>query len=233
MSICAICFDLDDTLWPIQPVIDHAEMVLHNWLCQYYPRIAEQFDPITFRQLRQHLLTKQPHLNCDLSTLRKMSLAQAAVQVGYSEDLVEPAFEIFMAARHNVQLYDDVLPTLEKLTHRYLICALTNGNADVRRVGLGHLFDATFLAREVGVAKPHPAFFKTVCQYVQAEPTQIVHVGDDAICDIAGAAAVGMRTIWINRPPQQQWSGTVLPDATIHSLTELEELLRKWEQQPT
>lgn len=229
MPIRVIGFDLDDTLWPIESVIDRAETQLHHWLCQYYPRIAEQFDPPTFRQLRQQLLETQPQLSCDLTQLRKMSLAQAAAQVGYSDSLVEPAFEVFMAARHQVQLYDDVLPTLKKLQHRcYRICALTNGNADVRRLGLGDWFDATFFAREVGVAKPHPAIFEAVCQYAQVQPAEIVHVGDDVICDIAGAASVGMKTVWINRYPYKTWSGTILPDATISSLTELEPLLINW-----
>lgn len=228
MPIRIICFDLDDTLWPIEPVISHAEAQLHHWLCQHYPRITAQFDPLTFRQLRQQLVEIQPQLSCDLTRLRKLSLAQAAAQVGYSDSLVEPAFEVFMAARHQVQLYDDVLPTLEKLHHHYLICAVTNGNADVRRLGLGHWFDAIFFAREVGAAKPHPALFEAVCHYAQAQPAQVVHIGDDAVCDIAGAAAVGMRTVWINRYPHKTWSGTILPDAIIHSLTELEKLLINW-----
>ena len=228
MPIRVICFDLDDTLWPIEPVIDYAEEQLHYWLSQYYPRVAEQFDPPTFRQLRQQLLEIQPQLSCDLNQLRKMSLAQAAAQVGYSDSLVEPAFAVFMTARHQVQLYDDVLPTLTRLQHHYRICALTNGNADVRRLGLGDWFEATFFAREIGAAKPHPALFEAVCHYTQAQPAEIVHIGDDAICDIAGAAAVGMKTVWINRFPHKIWSGTILPDAIISSLTELEPLLMHW-----
>jgi putative hydrolase of the HAD superfamily len=224
MAIQVICFDLDDTLWPIAPVIEQAEKTLHDWFFRHYPLIVQYFSIDELRELRQRITAQRPDLRHDLTQLRKLSLAQAAIQVGYDESLVEPAFEVFMTARHQVQLYADVLPVLEKLHGRYLLCALTNGNADVQRVGLGHLFETTFFAREVGAAKPEPALFEAVCQYAQVKPSQVVHVGDDAICDVAGAAAVGMRTVWINRQ-HQQWVGQPIPDAKITSLSQLEFLI--------
>lgn len=224
MPLRALCFDLDDTLWPCKPVINHAEQVLYDWLSKYYPRLTQQFSLQELGTMRQRATETHPHLRHDLTTLRKWSLAQAAAHVGLSDSLVEPAFEVFMTARHQVNLYDDVLPVLEKLHQHYILCVLTNGNADVRRIGLGHLFDVILFAREVGAAKPHSAIFEAACQYAKADPAQMVHIGDDAICDIAGAAAVGMRTVWINRD-QKTWSGTPAPDATITSLTELELLL--------
>lgn len=39
----AILFDLDDTLWPIAPVILQAEQTLHAWLQAHAPRVAERF----------------------------------------------------------------------------------------------------------------------------------------------------------------------------------------------
>ncbi|OQY55518.1 MAG: HAD family hydrolase [Candidatus Parabeggiatoa sp. nov. 2] len=229
MPLRAICFDLDDTLWPCEPVISHAEQVLYDWLSEHYPRLTQQFSIEALRSVRQRATEEHPHLRHDLVALRKLSLAQAAVLAGLSDSLVEPAFEIFMEARHQVDLYDDVLPILEKLRQRYILCALTNGNADVRRVGLGHLFDVALFAREIGAAKPHPALFNAACQYAKALPAQVVHVGDDAICDIAGASAVGMRTVWINRY-QKIGYGALTPDATITSLTELESLLLLWDE---
>ena len=41
--IQAVLFDLDDTLWPIVPVIRHAEQTLHDWLLQHVPAVAEQW----------------------------------------------------------------------------------------------------------------------------------------------------------------------------------------------
>ena len=50
-AICAITFDLDDTLWDIWPIISQAEERLHGWLRAYYPRIPERFSPLELRQL--------------------------------------------------------------------------------------------------------------------------------------------------------------------------------------
>ena len=42
--IKCITFDLDDTLWKIEPVIIEAEINFNNWLKQNYPIIAENHD---------------------------------------------------------------------------------------------------------------------------------------------------------------------------------------------
>ena len=39
----AVLFDLDDTLWPIVPVIRAAETILYTWLQQHAPRVADRF----------------------------------------------------------------------------------------------------------------------------------------------------------------------------------------------
>ena len=44
--IKAITLDLDDTLWPIWPTIDRAEVLLQEWLARHAPATAELFvDP--------------------------------------------------------------------------------------------------------------------------------------------------------------------------------------------
>ena len=36
----ALTLDLDDTLWPVWPIIDRAEQVLHDWLASNAPLTA-------------------------------------------------------------------------------------------------------------------------------------------------------------------------------------------------
>ena len=38
-----ITFDLDNTLWPVEPSIIHAENELYNWLKIHYPKLTNQF----------------------------------------------------------------------------------------------------------------------------------------------------------------------------------------------
>lgn len=223
-AIACISFDLDDTLWPINPVIGRAENALHEWLLAYYPRLARKFTPNALRRLREQLLQTHPHLHCDLSALRKLSLAQAATEVGYNDDFVDQAFEVFLSARHEVTLYQDVMPTLEQLHGRYHLCTLTNGNADVNRLPLGRWFQYNVQACQVGVAKPAIETFHCICDYLQLAPEQVLHIGDDASCDVEGALAAGMHAIWLNRD-NRPWRGTMPAPLTIHSLTELLPLL--------
>lgn len=226
-TIEAICFDLDDTLWSCAPVIQRAERILQQWLTIHYPRITEQFSIEALRELRQQLCRQYPHLAHDLTTIRKMGLALAAEHVGYDPQWVEVAFAVFYQARNQVELYADVLPCLKKLCQQYRLGALTNGNADLQQIGIRHLFHFTLAAREVGVAKPHPAFFALACHCAKAKPEHIVYVGDDPISDIQGAITMGMRAVWLNRQ-QKVWTESYTPSATISSLVELDKLLVRW-----
>src|SRR3546814_7828088 len=85
MSFCprAITLDLDDTLWPIEPVIERAEAVLHDWLCQHAPRAAEQFPVLAMRALRDRIARDNPHLSHDYSMQRMLSLRHALAHSGH------------------------------------------------------------------------------------------------------------------------------------------------------
>ncbi len=215
-----ITFDLDDTLYDNRPVLERAERVLQEWLAQHYPRLVERFDIQELRDLRHAVAHANPHLSHDLTVVRKMALGQAAHESGYNRQLVEPAFQVFHRARNQVQMYGDVLPALQGLRERYVLGALTNGNADLEQLGLGPLFEFAISAADVGAAKPEPHMFLEAARHVGTTPCRLVHVGDDPLRDVAGAAAVGLSTVWVNRPADD-WPGGRRPDAEVRSLSEL------------
>jgi FMN hydrolase / 5-amino-6-(5-phospho-D-ribitylamino)uracil phosphatase len=132
--------------------------------CHTIQSLARRFSSRDLRKLRDQLLLQHPHLACDFSTLRKMSLHHAAERVGYRTEFVEQALEIFLEARHEVTLYHDVLPTLEALHGRYRLSTLTNGNADVNRLPLAAWFDCNIQACHIGVAKPAVEPFHAICK---------------------------------------------------------------------
>ena len=141
--IIGITFDLDDTLYDNRPVLERAERVLHAWLARRYPRVVEHFDITGLRRLRSRVAEAHPHLQHDLSVIRKLTLSQAAQACGYEDELVEPAFQVFLRARNQVQMYADVLPALGALRSRYALGALTNGNADIEQLGLAPLLQTS------------------------------------------------------------------------------------------
>jgi molybdopterin-biosynthesis enzyme MoeA-like protein len=74
--------------------------------------------------------------------------------------LAEPAFEVFFAERQRVDLFHDALPALAFWSQRLPVVALSNGNADVHRVGIGQHFHASVSAQSLGVAKPDVRIFE-------------------------------------------------------------------------
>ena len=198
--IRALTFDLDDTLWDNRAVLMAAEQSLHDWLARHYPRIALLYSPKDMWKLRQDLLRLDPELVNDVTTLRKTSLRIAAETAGYDDSLVEPAFAVFLEARHQVTLYDDVMPAMQRLRDAgYCLGSVTNGNADVQRLGLGKLFDFSLTAASVGKAKPHPRMFEEACRRAQVDAAELAHIGDEPGTDLAGAHRAGVTAIWMNR----------------------------------
>ena len=220
-TIQALTFDLDDTLRDNRPVLMAAEQVVYDWLVLHYPRIGRRYTLEALREIRLDLLRQHPELAHKMTQLRKLSLRLAADTVGYDHSLVEPAFAVFLEARHRVDLYADVVPGLNVLRRAgYRIGAMTNGNVDVNRLGIGSLFDFSLSAETVGKGKPHPLMFETACRHADVLPEQLAHVGDDPATDLRGGQAAGVRVIWMNRQGQPRVPGVPL-DAEVRSMTDL------------
>lgn len=229
-SIRLITFDLDDTFWYAAPTIDRAETVLQHWLAEHVPQIGD-FTREVLAQLRQQVLSQQPELSHRVSTLRRKVLDQAFNEAGYEADqraqVVERAFQVFLEARHAVEVFPEVRPVLESLQGRYQLGVLTNGNADVHRLGLGDYFQFALSAEELGIGKPDRRPFSEALQRAGVQPTEAVHIGDHPIDDIQGARQAGVRSIWFN-PSGQPWQQGLPPDAQVQSLAEVPALIDRW-----
>ena len=200
LTVLAITLDLDDTLWPIWPVIERAEHVLHDWLLANAPATAAAHDVAALRALRAEIARLRPEWAHDLTALRLESIRRALHVSGDDPALADAAFEVFFAARHEVQLFDEVPAALEALAARYPLIALTNGNADLMRTGVARYFKGRLTARQFGAAKPDAAIFHEACRLAGCSPARVLHVGDDAVMDVDGALDAGLRAGWMRRP---------------------------------
>ena len=106
------------------------------------------------RRLRESINAEHPHLAHDFSTLRKLTLARAMELAGDDVAHVDPAFEAFFAERNRVECYPDAIAALERIAARVPVAAITNGNADLRRIGLHEHFAFQLGASEHGAPKP-------------------------------------------------------------------------------
>ena len=231
MNIKLITFDLDDTLWDTAPVIASAEVVLRDWLQANAPLLGDVPVEHLFA-IRERIVLAEPELKHRISALRRRVLTRALEDVGYgqmqAQQLAELGFEVFLQARHKVEIFPEVQPMLELLSKHYALGVITNGNADVSRLGLADYFRFALCAEDLGIGKPDPAPFVEALRRSGVPASEAVHVGDHPRDDIAGAQRAGLRAVWFN-PQAKAWPGEQAPDAEIQRLSHLHEVLARWQ----
>lgn len=216
-----LCFDLDNTLWDVWPVISRAEQAVHDWLGESYPQIAQRWTVEAMREARMSLARSEPALAHDVTALRVAAMTRIARDSGAPASLGQEAFAVFYAARNSVTLYDDVLPALSALRRRFRLASLSNGNADLRRIGLADHFELSLSAGEAGAAKPDARAFTALLSRLGARADEVAYVGDDPQADVVGARAAGMRTIWVNRGVIDWPANVAAADLEVSDLMEL------------
>jgi HAD superfamily hydrolase (TIGR01549 family) len=216
-----LSFDLDDTLWPVGPVIAAAESELLSWLRARYPRTVSGHDVESMRVLRAGVAGRYPDRAHDMTFMRRRALRDLFAAAGHAESLADEAFEVFFAARNRVEFYDDVLPSLIRLRSRYRLFALSNGNADLQRCGIADLFAGHVTASAAGAAKPDARIFASLADAAGVDAHRVLHIGDDPWADVSGAMQAGMQAVWLNRDAREWPKELAAPPRTISTLAEI------------
>jgi putative hydrolase of the HAD superfamily len=111
---------------------------------------------------------------------------------------------------------------LERLRRHVPLALVTNGASDLQRrklalTGLAEHFDFVVASCDIGVGKPDPAIFRVALEALGVAASDAVMVGNDRDRDIRGAAAAGVRALWIQHGGDDR--------ADLHDLRQLPELL--------
>jgi putative hydrolase of the HAD superfamily len=223
--IKVISFDLDDTLWDCDPVIAATERVLHGALKEKASRIAEALSPPEIAAHRLEFAKQNPQYSGDVTAMRRESLRQLVIEHGYPGAIAEELFDIFYVARSQVTLYEDALAVLERLSGSYGLSALTNGNADLALIGIDGMFTDIQRASQQTPAKPDRTMFDRTARVHGIATSEILHVGDSPITDIAGARNAGAHSVWFNQHNHSWPDEEPAADFEISSLPELLVLL--------
>ena len=230
-SIDLVTFDLDNTLWDVTQTIMAAEKLLRIWMAKHTPAALGIYASEQVGVIRQRILDTYAEKRHDLSFLRTEVLRHCMMEADMTPEDAEEnaiqAFEVFFAARNDVAFYPNAIQTLEILSQRYALFALTNGNADIDRVGIGRFFSGAVSSADVGASKPDQQMFTTVLTKAGVEPKRAVHIGDHLSDDILGANRAGMHSIWFNYEGQAANNTLHQPTAEARELAQIPDIVTR------
>jgi len=112
-----------------------------------------------------------------------------------------------------------------------------------RRLLLAPYLEPIVVSAAVGWRKPDPRIFHVVLRHWGLEAAQVVMVGDSLEADIAGARAMGLRSILLAPPrddgppaahsaPEPAPPAVAQPDAIAASLLQVGEIIDRWRAEP-
>lgn len=202
MTIRAITFDLDNTLWETDQSIFRAEDVMRDALRDAASHWMHSYSFEALKRHRQQVAVEHPDKSHDLGWTRREALQRWFVSQGanpaMAKELAQLGFDVFYRERQKVEPYPGVEAMLSRLASRFPLGAITNGNADLMTMPMGRHFQFSFRAHEFPKAKPAPDMFNAALAHFRIAPDELLHVGDDPDHDVTGAASLGIRTAWVN-----------------------------------
>jgi 2-haloacid dehalogenase len=128
--------------------------------------------------------------------------------------------------------WPDTVAALRQLKTRFRLAILSNVDDDLfalTRPQLEVEFDEVVTAQQAQAYKPSLKLFELALSRIQAPAHRVLHVGQSIYHDVIPAQALGLATVWVNRPSARPGVGAVLaaegrPDLTVSSLAELAEI---------
>jgi 2-haloacid dehalogenase len=125
--------------------------------------------------------------------------------------------------------WPDTVAALHQLKARFRLAVLSNVDDDLfaaTRPQLGVDFDEVVTAQQAQAYKPSLKLFELALSRIKAPAHRILHVGQSIYHDVVPAQALGLATVWVNRPSARPGVGAVKaadakPDLTVSSLEEL------------
>jgi 2-haloacid dehalogenase len=125
--------------------------------------------------------------------------------------------------------WPDTVAALHQLKSRYRLAILSNVDDDLfaaTRPQLEVEFDEVITAQQAQAYKPSLKIFELALSRINAPAHRVLHVGQSIFHDVVPAQALGLATVWVNRPSARPGVGAVKAaeaqsDLTVTSLAEL------------
>jgi putative hydrolase of the HAD superfamily len=168
-----------------------------------------------------------------LAVTRARLWRSALDSVGVEDDAVarRSADNYYAYRKKYFTLYPGAAELLRDLRQRGMkLGMITNGLSETHRekialLRIGELFDAIFIADEVGMIKPDPLLFAHACTTLGSSPSHSAMIGDRYDRDIRGAREAGLFTVWVNVRNERVPAGAPPPDVTCATISDVARLL--------
>lgn len=127
-------------------------------------------------------------------------------------------------------MLDGSIELLDALKNKVKLAIITNGLKEaqrprIKRLDIGKYFETIIVSDEIGVSKPHRAYFDIVMETCGNPPKdKILVVGDSLNSDMKGAINYGLDSCWCNLFGQVNRS-KIQPLFEINALRELRQIL--------
>ena len=133
-------------------------------------------------------------------------LPLVGVQVVPGDADLDRLFDVYLACYERAwSAFGDAAPALRAVhAAGFTVAVLTNGQRDqqvakLERIGLIDLVGPIWATDDLGVAKPDPRSYLTVCEQLDVAPAETVYVGDNFAHDVEGAEHAGLRAVFLDR----------------------------------
>lgn len=238
-AVTAVTFDIGNTLFPFRrremdDLLDRfADRVARRLGACDRATLIRRYDEVRQDQYRVNL----PHLReNDLVDRIRLALEAVTGPGAVSPELLALTVEDYLdCLTESLPLPPGVSELLDQLGRCYRLGVITNYPyaPGTRRLlaasGLASSFQAVIISAEWGFVKPHPLLFRQAACELGVDAGSLVHVGDDWLADIAGAAGAGARSVyftgWRDEPDPECGTHPGSPIAVIERLEALPGLI--------
>jgi putative hydrolase of the HAD superfamily len=198
MSLRAVLFDIDDTLFPTTKFAGQARRRAVDAMVHAGLDVDPQSACAELEEVVREFSSNYGH-HFDKLVLRLGSRLQRGVHPAI---VIASGICAYHAAKEHIRPYPDAVRALAALAKTDLRRGVVTNGLTVKqaeklvRLGLERAFspDSIFISEELGVAKPHPRIFTLACESLSIEPHEALYVGDHPAKDIDPAHEAGLHT---------------------------------------
>jgi len=220
ISVCV--FDAYGTLFDLDKIASVGRAALGD-------RVTALSDLWRRKQLEYSWLRSLMGRHADFWQVTGESLDYALSSLGIADPgLRAHLMEAYLAP----SAFPDALPALRKLrAAERKLAILSNGSptmltSAVKGADMNDVLDKTLSVEPVGIFKPHPSVYRLATEAFDCQPNQVAFISSNG-WDVAGAAAFGFQTVWVNRRKAPREVLPAAPHIEIASLEALPGLLQQ------